>query len=260
MMRERAVELNEWAAELRGTLPHSVLLGMGGSSLVPRGAAAHVSRRPARRHRHHLSRRRPCGRAHRCAVPGRIQVGRDARDALARGVLLGAHRRRSDPVCGDHRPRHRSWQHRPRARVPARVREPARHRRPLLRAVVLRHGGGGARGHRRRGAPGHDRARRPGRADLRRRGARARRSAVSAARAATRSRSWPRAVSRASACGPSSCWPSRRARRARASCPSPERPSAIRTATATTACSCICAATARTTGRCTTWPRPAIRC
>jgi len=35
MMRDRAVELNEWAAELQSTLPHSVLLGMGGSSLCP---------------------------------------------------------------------------------------------------------------------------------------------------------------------------------------------------------------------------------
>ncbi|HEY3763642.1 MAG TPA: hypothetical protein VGL44_00670 [Gaiellales bacterium] len=34
-MRGHAVELNEWAADLRGTLPHSVLLGMGGSSLGP---------------------------------------------------------------------------------------------------------------------------------------------------------------------------------------------------------------------------------
>ncbi|HEY2788886.1 MAG TPA: hypothetical protein VGI72_05480 [Gaiellales bacterium] len=34
-MRPQAVELNEWAAEVRGTLPHSVLLGMGGSSLGP---------------------------------------------------------------------------------------------------------------------------------------------------------------------------------------------------------------------------------
>ena len=34
-MRPQAVELNEWAAELSGTLPHSVLLGMGGSSLGP---------------------------------------------------------------------------------------------------------------------------------------------------------------------------------------------------------------------------------
>jgi glucose-6-phosphate isomerase len=34
-MRENAVELNEWAAEVRGSLPHAVLLGMGGSSLCP---------------------------------------------------------------------------------------------------------------------------------------------------------------------------------------------------------------------------------
>jgi glucose-6-phosphate isomerase len=34
-MRPGAVELNEWAAEVQGTLPHAVLLGMGGSSLGP---------------------------------------------------------------------------------------------------------------------------------------------------------------------------------------------------------------------------------
>jgi glucose-6-phosphate isomerase/transaldolase/glucose-6-phosphate isomerase len=34
-MRGHAVELNEWAAEVGGTLPHAVLLGMGGSSLCP---------------------------------------------------------------------------------------------------------------------------------------------------------------------------------------------------------------------------------
>jgi glucose-6-phosphate isomerase len=34
-MRAQAVELNQWAAELGATLPHSVLLGMGGSSLGP---------------------------------------------------------------------------------------------------------------------------------------------------------------------------------------------------------------------------------
>jgi transaldolase / glucose-6-phosphate isomerase len=34
-MRSEAAALNEWAADVRGTLPHSVLLGMGGSSLGP---------------------------------------------------------------------------------------------------------------------------------------------------------------------------------------------------------------------------------
>ena len=34
-MRKHAVELNEWAAEVQSTLPHAVLLGMGGSSLCP---------------------------------------------------------------------------------------------------------------------------------------------------------------------------------------------------------------------------------
>ena len=34
-MRTEAVGLNEWAAEVGATLPHSVLLGMGGSSLGP---------------------------------------------------------------------------------------------------------------------------------------------------------------------------------------------------------------------------------
>jgi len=34
-MRGQAVELNEWAAGVRGSLPHAVQLGMGGSSLGP---------------------------------------------------------------------------------------------------------------------------------------------------------------------------------------------------------------------------------
>jgi glucose-6-phosphate isomerase len=34
-MRPEATALNEWAAEVQATLPHSVLLGMGGSSLGP---------------------------------------------------------------------------------------------------------------------------------------------------------------------------------------------------------------------------------
>src|SRR5207244_13659522 len=34
-MRRQATELNEWAAAVRGSLPHAVQLGMGGSSLGP---------------------------------------------------------------------------------------------------------------------------------------------------------------------------------------------------------------------------------
>ena len=197
----------------------------------------------------------------RRALPGRVEVGRDARDALARGVLLGAHRRRPVPVCRRHRSRHRSRAHRARARLPAGVR-----RIPPTSAAATRCS--------------------PTSAWSRRRSP-----------ASTSRRSWTRssATSRApqiyggAALGAALGGLARKGRNKvtivaegrfasfglwaeqllaestgkEGTGPRPGRRRGARRpggATAPTACSCTCAATARTTGRCTAWPRPATRC
>ena len=92
-MRRGAVELNEWAAEVQGTLPHAVLLGMGGSSLGPEVLRQTFdSDRPDVTDTTYPAAVRAS--EHRDALYlVVVQVGRDARDALARGVLLGAHGR-----------------------------------------------------------------------------------------------------------------------------------------------------------------------
>ena len=124
-----------------------------------RGAAGHVRRRawlprPARAGLH-----RPGGRAgaQRDARPDDEpvhrgqQVGRHHRDGQLRGLLLrapaGAVRRRGrPPLRGHHRRGHVAAAPGCRAGLPRGLRQPVRHRRPLLGAVVLRPRAGGPHG------------------------------------------------------------------------------------------------------------------
>ena len=125
-----------------------VLLGMGGSSLGPAvlavGARRH--RRPAAgavdRLRHHATRRRWRSLAVRGRLrPRLVEVRDDARAERAASPTRGAACCRPDALRRDHRPGHAA--RRPAARasgVAPVLREPARHRGPLLGALVLRHG------------------------------------------------------------------------------------------------------------------------
>ena len=131
-----------------------VLLGMGGSSLAPevlrrtfRSEAFHVldTTHPQRDPR---ARGDDRPRAH--ALHLGVEVGLDARDALAHRLLLGAHRQARRVLRRDHRSRLRARADGRRARLSPRLRGRADDRRPLLGALALRHRPRRADGHRRR--------------------------------------------------------------------------------------------------------------
>ena len=177
-MAQQAKDLAAFADEVRAEFSRVVLCGMGGSSLAPEvlwrtfGAAPGLSGAP--RARQHRSARRAPGRAGRRpgedAVHHLEQVGHDPGERQLLPLLLGAHRRARLAVRGDHRSGHAARAARRRARLPPHVPQSARHRRPLLGALLLRAGAGGAdrRGRRRAAAPGA-----PDGGGVRRRGARA---------------------------------------------------------------------------------------
>ncbi len=108
-------------------------------------AAAHARfDRPGRR-----ARRDRRARSH--AVSAREQVGHDHRTEFAGRAFPPAPAGRGRAALGGslrrhHRPRHRARTTRARGAFPRRVHQPVRHRRPLLGALVLRHGAGGADG------------------------------------------------------------------------------------------------------------------
>ena len=197
----------------------------------PRGAAANVPAGDVPRPRHDASAGdpRPGGEdRHRAdALRRRFEVGLDPRDALAHRLLLGAEPERRAVGCRD-----RSRLLARGARAGARLRRDLRRRpfdrRALFRVVGVRDGAGGADGDRRGAAPG------AGSGDGRR---------MPAGRGQPRPRARPlarrglaggprqdlhRAARReASACGRSSCSPSRPASTARASSrPRGSRPTA----------------------------------
>ena len=103
-MREDVDLLLSFAESVAGDVDDVVLLGMGGSSLAPEVIRLHVRARPVPRPRHDASAGdpRPRGedrrRAH--AVRLGVEVGLDARDALAHGLLP----REGRCVGGDHGP------------------------------------------------------------------------------------------------------------------------------------------------------------
>ena len=72
------------------------------------------------------------------AVRRRLEVGNDARDALAPRLLLGAGRQARRAVRGDHRPGLGARAARPRARLPGGLLRRADDRRPVLRALAVR--------------------------------------------------------------------------------------------------------------------------
>ena len=78
------------------------------------------------------------GRPVEDALPGLVEVGRHGRDAVALPLLLREDGRQRVAVRCDHRPGQPAAEARRGARLPARLRERPRHRRPLLGAVVLR--------------------------------------------------------------------------------------------------------------------------
>ena len=131
-----------------------------------RGAAAHVRRRELPRAGHDAPggdpRARGVARSRADAVRVRIQVRLDAGDALAHRLLLGEDRQARLGVRRRHRPGLGPAAARGGAGLPPCLRGRADDRRPLLRAVGVRHRPGGADGRRRRPAA------RRGRADGRR--------------------------------------------------------------------------------------------
>ena len=115
-MRSRLVDLQRFVEDVAapGLIDTFVLLGMGGSSLAPEVLQAHLRRRALPRPRHHAPGGDPAPAAESLdldahALRRLVQVGDDARDALAPRLLLGA-RPASAASCfvGDHRPRLRA--------------------------------------------------------------------------------------------------------------------------------------------------------
>ena len=129
----------ELAQASRGEVDDVVLLGMGGSSLAPRGARGARSARPLPRARHDASggdppaRRRARPRAD--ALRRLVEVGHDARDALRTSTSSGsAAGKRASRFVVDHRPRLAARAARARARHRG-LRRRADDRRALLGAV-----------------------------------------------------------------------------------------------------------------------------
>ena len=159
-------------------LTHVVVMGMGGSSLFPEVLARTFPPPAGGPSSRVLDTTDPAAVArigHECPDDATlflavVEVGLDDRDPQPPRALLGPHRP-ARAVRGRHRPRLRAGDAGRRARLPGHLREPARHRRSLLGAVVLRPGAGGARRRRLAGLLGaadrHGRAprtrRRPGR-------------------------------------------------------------------------------------------------
>ncbi len=150
-----------------------VLLGMGGSSLAPEVLRAVVGEQPGWPRLHMLDSTDPAAVRAVGHTPARTlyhpgeQVGHDDRTELARGAFsaraAGQRRRRAGPITSSRSPT-KAPSSTTRARteaIPRRVHQPVRHRRPLLRVVVLRAGAGGADG------TGRQRAARLGRRDAR---------------------------------------------------------------------------------------------
>ena len=197
-----------------------VLLGMGGSSLAPEVIRRTFGRRRSTFSTRRIRRRSASSRHDRHlahALHLRVEVGLDARDPLAHRLLLGAEPGRRQLGRG-HRSGLRARAAGARAGVRRGVLGRADDRRPLLGAVAVRDGAGGADGRRRRPAARPRAARWPRRAGSPRAtpaSSSGSRSARAGARAATRSAS--ARLRRASASGPSSCSRSRPASRARVS-------------------------------------------
>ena len=219
-MHEDVDLLLQYADSVVDRIDSVVLLGMGGSSLAPE-----VLRRTFRQETFHV-----LDTTHPQAIRDleakidvartlfivRVEVGLDARDPLAHGLLLGAEPKRRALGC-DHRPRLGPRGARAGAGLRRDLRRRPGDRRALLRAVGVRDGARGADGRRRRAVPAAgpgDGRSLPARPRATPASSSASRSARAGRRAATRSAS--HRTRAASACGPSSCSPSRPASRARA--------------------------------------------
>ena len=176
LMADSIDRLQAFAASVkRDGFTDVVLLGMGGSSLAPEVLRAVIGVAPGWPRLHMLDSTDPAAvraaatppRSH--AVSARQQVGHDHRAELARRALpRSARRTPASPRWADHFVAITDEgtaldAARARRTLPRPVHQPVRHRRPLLRAVVLRHGAGRADG------PGHRRDRRLGARDARRR-------------------------------------------------------------------------------------------
>ena len=139
-MRERLGEVAEYTQGVVGEIDDVVLLGMGGSSLAPE-----VLRRAFGRVRFHvldtthpkaIRRLARLARPRADAVRRLVQVGLDARDALALRLLLGAQQARR-PIRRGHRPRLCAREAGQGAWV-ARLLRRTDDRRPLLGALDVR--------------------------------------------------------------------------------------------------------------------------
>jgi transaldolase len=159
-MLEHAPDIHAFAEECREEgFTDAVLLGMGGSSLGPeviRRSFGSVPGRPrAPRPRLDPPRRDPGagGIAHRPrhSVHRVLEVRVDDRDAVALPLLQG--QGAAAPVRDDHRPGQPARAGRARRGPAPLLPEPARHRRALLGAVVLRARARRALGREHRGAP-----------------------------------------------------------------------------------------------------------
>ena len=139
-MRQRAGEIGEFAQAIAGEVDAVVLLGMGGSSLAPEVFRRQLRRSGVPRPRHDAPEGDPparrLARPRADAVRRLLQVGLDARDALALRLLLGTQQARR-PVRRGHRPRLGAGGSRALARLACLPRG-ADDRRPLLGAVDVR--------------------------------------------------------------------------------------------------------------------------
>ena len=147
---------------------------MGGSSLAPEVLRAVIGVAPGWPRFHMLDSTDPAAvravahaaRARRCISSPASRARPSSRTRSPRTSGSGSRRRRralGRSLRRHHRRRHRARRAGARGTLPRRLHQPVRHRRPLLGAVVLRAGAGGADG------PGHRRAGRLGPGDARRR-------------------------------------------------------------------------------------------
>ena len=144
----------------RDGFTHVVLLGMGGSSLAPEVLRQVLGVRRIPLHRSTSSTRsiptpfapRWLTRAHRCSSSPASRARRSSRTTMAAEARRRVDRSRPHAVGHtirrDHRRRHGAASPCDGRRIPRRLRQPLRYRRPLFGAVALRHGAGGADGHR----------------------------------------------------------------------------------------------------------------
>ena len=168
LMADSIDRLQTFAAGIkRDGFTDVVLLGMGGSSLAPEVLRAVIGVAPGWPRLHMLDSTDPAAVRAVATPPDRtLYLLASKSGTTIEPNSLAAHFRQRLQDAGiaalgrslrrDHRRGHRARTARARGALPRRLHQPVRHRRPLLGAVVLRHGAGGAdgTGHRRRSSAG----------------------------------------------------------------------------------------------------------